>query len=194
MKTQNKVVCLVGPSGVGKTSFAKRLAKKHNFALPIVVTTRQQRSDDDGRYLYVTELTFMEMINSGYLLEWDKYSNYYYGTLTRSVEESANTVCYQGIILDLTPGGCIKVKKAMPATIIIALLPDDPSWLFRRLLSRNSQPSEEIKIRTNLLREYLNEINLLTCKKVYVGFSPDSWDKTFEAMEKIVFEIKTTCG
>ncbi|MEK7527284.1 MAG: hypothetical protein AAB537_02650 [Patescibacteria group bacterium] len=189
MKARSKVVCFVGPSGVGKTSYAKRLVEKHNFTLPTVVTTRQQRSDDDGKhYLYVTESIFIEMINSGSFLEWDRYSGHYYGTPLQSVEEMLNSGCYHGIVLDLTPDGCRKVKEKMPTTIIIALLPDDPAWLFKRLTSRNSQSPEEIQTRMNLLKSYLDDIESLICNRIYANFSPDSWDKTFEAIKQVVFE------
>lgn len=183
----NKVVCFVGPSGVGKTSYARRLVEKHNFTLPTVATTRQQRSDDNGRYLYVTNSTFTEMANRGSLLEWDMYMGCYYGTLLESVEETLNSSDHRGIALDLTPNGCRKAKETVPAAIIISLLPDDPEWLFKRLVIRNSQMLEEILTRTNLVRSYLDEIESLSCEKVYVSFSPDSWDKTFGTIEQIIF-------
>lgn len=194
MKTRGRVVCLVGPSGVGKTSYAKRLVKKYGFAMPIVITTRQRRSDDSENYQYASESTFLEMINLGFFLEWDRYSNYYYGTLARSVEEVISSEHHCGVILDLTPAGCQKVKEVIPFAVIVALLPDDPIWLFKRLIDRNSQSPEEIHMRTKLLNNYLNEVNSLTCKKVYASFSSDSWDSTFEAIENIVFESETICG
>lgn len=194
MKTQSKVVCFVGPSGVGKTSFAKRLVEKHKFALPTVVTTRRRRSDDDARYLYVGESAFLEMVNSGSFLEWDKYSDYYYGTLLRSFEELTNVGCCHNVVLDLTPAGCRKALEKIPTAILVALLPDDFSWLPQRLASRNSQSLEEIQARTSYLRNYLDEMDRLSCKRVYVSFSPDSWDKTFEEIEKIIFESNTARG
>lgn len=187
MNIRDRVVCLVGPSGVGKTSYAKRLMEKHGFALPSVVTTRQRRSDDNEHYQYVTESVFAEMVDSGFFLEWDKYSNYHYGTLLRSIEELANSRYHTGIILDLTPNGCQKVAKVISTAIVIGLLPDDPAWLFERLTSRNSQHLEEIQARTNLLKKYLDEMSSLACRKVYASFSPDSWDKTFGEIEEIIF-------
>lgn len=191
MKIRDKIVCFVGPSGVGKTSFATRLIKKHRFTMPIVATTRQRRLDDGNHYQYVSEQTFMEMISLNTFLEWDKYSNYYYGTIAKSVEDLMNMNRYQGVILDLTPIGCLKISKIIPTAIVIALLPDNPKWLFQRLMDRNSQSPEEIQTRTSLLHKYLNEISKITCERVYASFSPESWDGTFKTIEKIIFKPKT---
>jgi guanylate kinase len=127
------------------------------------------------------------MIGEGIFLEWDKYANYFYGTYLKNVEDMANSRLFKGVILDLTPKGCQQVKEIMPSSIIIALLPDDPAWLIKRLLSRGTQSEKEIRARTKLLGGYLEMINQIGfCEKVYVGFSPDSWDSTFDAIEKII--------
>lgn len=187
MRIKCRTVCLVGPSGVGKTSYARRLVNTRGFALPSVVTTRQRRSDDDGRYRYVTDPIFAKMVDSGQFLEWDKYSHYRYGTLRESVEEIINSGRFSGIILDLTPTGCQKVLEVIPKAIVIALLPDDPKWLFERLMSRGSQPRQEINARTRLLESYLAEMNRLVCKKVYARFASSSWDNTFREIETAIF-------
>lgn len=184
----DKTICFVGPSGVGKTSYIKRLVEKYNFYLPIVVTTRIKRVDDNERYQYVTESIFQEMVNLDLFLEWDKYSGYYYGTLFESVCSIPNTQKNSGIILDLTPEGCRKVLNKIPTAIILAIFPDNPCWLFDRLIMRNSQTTDEIVTRTKLLEDYLNDMRLLNSRDVFASFSPESWDKTFECIEKIVFE------
>lgn len=188
MNMNKKVICFVGPSGVGKTSYARRLVEKYNLKLPVVVTTRKQRSDDNERYLYVDESIFVEMLNSKSFLEWDMYSGYYYGTLLKSIEDIVSEKYCCGVVLDLTPDGCKKVKEIIPTAIIISLLPDDSAWLFERLIDRNSQSLDEIQTRMNFLKNYLNEMESLVCNKIYASFSPDSWDKTFEAIEKIIFK------
>ncbi|MBI3120149.1 MAG: guanylate kinase [Candidatus Kerfeldbacteria bacterium] len=191
---RGKVVCLVGPSGVGKTSYAKRLVETYSFRFPTVVTTRRARTDDGSHYEYVSEATFLTMRASGAFLEWDKYTEYYYGTLAQSVTDATASDTHAGVILDLTPVGCRAVVEAIPTCVVIALLPDDPAWLFERLKGRNSQPTEEIQARTELLGRYLEEVRDLGCATVYARFSPDSWDDTFEAIAKIALEASSTRG
>lgn len=187
MRNTYKVICLVGPSGVGKTSFAKRLVDRCGLVLSPVVTTRSRRSDDDSRYQYISEVEFLGLVGKNYFIEWDKYTDYYYGTPAHSIP-TATCEHYDapGVILDLTPTGCLKVKAVLPKAVIIALLPDDPVWLEKRLVSRNSQSPLEIETRLKLLQGYLREIERLNCERVYVSFDPSSWDTTFEVIARIV--------
>ncbi|MCL5781921.1 MAG: AAA family ATPase [Patescibacteria group bacterium] len=187
MSNVPKIVCLVGPSGVGKTSFTRRLTERYDLRLPTVVTTRKARIDDDGRYKYVTEEEFVSMIGQDYFLEWDKYMDYYYGTPMHCIPGMATCSLDRIMLLDLTPKGCLKVRTKFPDALIIALLPDDPTWLETRLIGRNSQPMSEIKARVRLLHEYLAEIERLPdCKKVFVSFSPESWDRTSEEIASLI--------
>lgn len=68
-------------------------------------------------------------------------------------------------------------------------MPDNPDWLFERLISRNSQPIEEIQKRINLVQDYIHETESIICEKVYTSFHPDSWDKTFKIIENIIFKL-----
>jgi len=186
MKTKI-VICFTGPSGIGKTSYINRLISKYDFASPITATTRQKRDDDkEGHYLYVDEALFKSMLNNGCLLEWDQYSYYFYGIIRQNFEELLSKN-FSGVVLDLTPDSCRNLIKMVPDAIIIALLPNDFSCLRRQLINRNTQTMEEIQSRLDLLNDYMDKIDSLICNRIYVGFSPESWDSCFLEIEKIIF-------
>jgi guanylate kinase len=180
-----KIVCLVGPSGVGKSSYARRLRRYLNLEQPVVVTTRSPRNDDSEQYRYVTEVIFKEMVEEGLFLEWDQYRGYFYGTLWESVKSLMESEC-NGIVLDLTPKSCIQVKLQFDEAIIIALLPDDELWLYRRLSERGTDNVREIKLRTELLSNFIKEVEELNIPTVYCEYDPTTWDKTFYKLVNII--------
>jgi len=180
-----KVVCFIGPSGVGKTSYIKRLMKNFCFFLPDVVTTRIPRTDDDQRYNYVSKEKFSAMIATGKFIEWDKYNTYYYGTLEESVHRILSLE-ENGCVFDLTPQGYRQILEKIPEAIAIALLPDDISWLKKRLIERNTDGSREIEDRTSILESYIEEVKNLGIFVVEAKYAPSSWDATFEEIVAII--------
>lgn len=128
------------------------------------------------------------MLKSGSFIEWDKYLDCYYGTLLNNFNDSLMLKSVNGFILDLTPSGCNKIKETYPSTIIIAILPNDSSWLIKRLISRDSQTREEIERRTAILKEYIAEVKKLKCHFIYANYSKSSWNETFSKIEKIIFK------
>ena len=174
------IVCFVGPSGVGKTSYARRLVQNFNFQIPSVATTRKPRQDDGSCYIYLNESEFLRMISNGKFIEWDSYNGYYYGTLKESVLTIINSQKAGGCVLDLTPNGCRQVKATISETIIIALLPDDPNWPKKRLFERGTDDVSVIEQRTKILVKFIDEVKSLDAKCVYCNYSPKSWGPTFD--------------
>ncbi len=178
-----KVVCFVGPSGVGKTSYINRLKNEFGFITPTIVTTRDPRQDDNSHYVYVNEASFRKMIKSGDFLEWDQYGDCYYGTKKESILNAENESRF---VLDLTPSGCQQVQAIISGIIIIALLPDDPSWLKKRLFERGANNKSEIEQRTKLLDDYIRRVGEMNVPIVRCKFSPASWNNTFQEIVNIV--------
>lgn len=182
----NPLVCFVGPSGVGKTSYAKRLIEGFGFQVPSIATTRKPREDDGNNYIYLDEAKFLRMISDECFIEWDRFNGYYYGTLKESVMLILNSPEAKGCVLDLTPKGCKQIKATIPGAVIIALLPDDMGWLKKRLFERGTDSAETIKQRSQILEAFIQEVENLNTQVVYCNYAPESWDPTFEKIISIL--------
>ena len=78
----NKILVIVGPSGVGKTTVAdKILSSKAEFSFVRSATTRLPRGDGkDSEYLYVSREEFARRVENGEMLEYMEYGDNLYGT------------------------------------------------------------------------------------------------------------------
>lgn len=186
MKNKNKIICIVGPSGIGKTSCINQLINKYRMRKPTLITTRDRRKDDDSDYQYLTKDEFLKMVATNQFIEWDEYADHLYGTLIKDVYEIISDGSTP--ILDLTPNGCLQIKQKETNSLIIGIIPDNLNWLEKKLRKRNCQTEEDIRKRIENLSTYLKEMDSLNCYKVYAYLSPNKWPETIRAIEKLIFE------
>lgn len=78
------VVCLVGPTGVGKSSYAQRLVDEHGYRSCRIYTTRPNRQDDRAHITCITLQTFQRIHDQGGLLECDMFQQFWYGTCLKN--------------------------------------------------------------------------------------------------------------
>src|SRR3989344_5956000 len=184
---QKTAVGLVGPSGVGATSYGRRLARHHNFQPCPVVITRPQRADDGQHVHVVTCEEFLLLRESGALLESDQYMGNWYGSSRDGFEQLCADRSVSGVFFDLTPNGARQLKVSVPWAIIIALIPDNISWLEQRIRGRATDAEEVILARTRHQPEYFRELLALGAVRVTCYGSSDTLDATFAEITKHVF-------
>ena len=65
------VVVLSSPSGAGKTTLVKKIAKENNFKISISHTTRKPRTNEENGkdYFFVSEEEFKNLISKNEFLE-----------------------------------------------------------------------------------------------------------------------------
>lgn len=142
MKPRPKVFIISGPSGVGKTTIAKRiLAEVEGIQKTVSSTTRRRRGEDESSdYRFITRKKFLKLVEEGAFLEWAQVLNNFYGTPREEVER----ILADGkdVLLCIDVQGAKQIRKKIPQAISIFILPPNLAALKRRLLKRGEASSQ----------------------------------------------------
>jgi guanylate kinase len=146
------------PSGTGKTSLLRDVLDSlvDELVLSISHTTRSPRPGEvDGRdYHFVDEDRFREMIDAGAFLEHARVFDNFYGTSQAGVE--AQLAAGQDVILEIDWQGAAQVRKVIPGSVGIFILPPSRASLEERLRSRGQDDDETIARR---MRDAVSEMS-----------------------------------
>ena len=143
---KNCLFVISGPSGVGKGTLVERLMKSDEFILSISCTTREPRDgESNGKsYFFLTEQEFMQCVERGDFLEYDKHFEHWYATPRAFVEEKLKE---KSVVLEIDVVGSLNVKKSYPEAILIMLLPPSKEELIKRLRGRGTETEKDIEKR-----------------------------------------------
>src|SRR5690606_14361694 len=156
MSKKGTLYTVSAPSGAGKTSLVAALVKKRpEICVSISHTTRSMRPGEvDGvNYHFVDHATFEQMLGEGAFLESAKVFSNFYGTSQAWVESTLA----QGrdVILEIDWQGAAQVRRQLPETISLFILPPSREALRERLTGRGQDPQEVIDAR---MAEAINEM------------------------------------
>ena len=85
------------------------------------------------------------MIQRNELAEYATYCGYYYGTPVTALQEALrNETLY---LLEIEVQGALQIKKKFPEAISIFLLPPDKKTLGQRLIKRNTNKEDDMRLR-----------------------------------------------
>lgn len=132
------------PSGAGKTSLVKALLEKMDaISVSVSHTTRARRpGEEDGvDYHFVDVPVFEKMVAEDAFLEHARVFDNYYGTSRTGIEQQL--ALGMDVILEIDWQGAWQVRKLLPATVGVFILPPSRDALLQRLRGRG-QDSEEI--------------------------------------------------
>lgn len=140
------VVMLVGPSGVGKNTVIETYSKVSKFAQRIACTTRKKRDyEKDGvHYHFLSPGEFLARVKSGEFVEWACVHKKFYGTPKSEFDKALESG--MDVIFDLDFQGAEQIKRKMPKSVTIFLLPPNLDELARRLEKRKSGETEREKL------------------------------------------------
>jgi len=145
------------PSGAGKTSLVNALVE-HSQGLQVSVshTARPIRpGEQDGiNYHFVPESTFLAMLERSEFLEHACVFGNFYGTSAVWVEERLSRGF--DIILEIDWQGAQQVKRLLPSTQAIFILPPSRQALLQRLKHRAQDDTAIIEKRMNVAIEEMS--------------------------------------
>lgn len=142
------LVCISGPSGVGKGTIVKALLEKDPMVtVSISATTREPRTGETEGidYFYKSEEEFARMIRDNELLEWAEVHGHHYGTPKAACLQMMESG--KDVILEIDVQGSLNVMKNEPDTVSIFILPPDAETLKSRLVGRGTETQKDIAIR-----------------------------------------------
>ncbi len=159
---EGKVAVISGFSGAGKGTVVKKLMAAHEeYALSVSMTTRKPREGEkDGReYHFVTNELFEDMIRRDGLLEHAGFTDCYYGTPAKFVEDSLKAG--KSVLLEIEVQGAMQIIQKLPQAVLIFVAPPDAAELEKRLVGRGTETEDKITKRlrraveeTEFIREY----------------------------------------
>lgn len=147
--TQEGLLLIIsGPSGVGKSTLIERLHRKFDFVFSVSATTRArtEKETDGVEYFFLDETTFKQWIDEGRFLEHAHvFDKYWYGTPRDAVQEQLDMG--RIVVLDIEVQGAEQVRRQMPESMGVFILPPSEDALYRRLVERKRDTPEVIERR-----------------------------------------------
>lgn len=180
----NFPIVISGPSGVGKSTIIKNLLKSNsNLWLSVSCNTRKARpGEEEGvDYFFISKEDFIKKINTDEFFEWVQVYNTYKGTPKKPLFEKLS----KGItpILELEHIGAFALKKEIPDSLLIYILPPTLEEQQKRLLGRPDphMSKEELQLREQAVE---NEISM--SKKYDVVIVNENIDETVKKIKDLI--------
>jgi guanylate kinase len=152
------VIIISGPSGSGKSTLVQKVLEMPGTMPSISCTTRGRRATEaSGKcYDFVTDADFEAMIARGEFLEYARvFGRHSYGTPKKWLEESRKSGL--DLVLEIDVQGASQVKRLLPESVAIFILPPSREELERRLRSRGQNSDDDIARRLEKARDEIAE-------------------------------------
>ena len=158
LKKDGIIVILSSPSGAGKTTLVKKIAKENSFKISISHTTRKPRSNEKNGedYYFVSEGEFTDLIKKEEFLEYAKvFENLYGSSKSKVIENLKNG---KNVIFDIDWQGTEQIKKKKLSFKLISffILPPSKTELFNRLKNRDMKDKNIVEKRMKQFNEDIN--------------------------------------
>jgi guanylate kinase len=161
VKRKGIPIVVSAASGTGKTSLCLQLLSTlSNVTRSVSYTTRPPRGEEvSGRdYHFVDDIEFTRMVEAGEFIEWAQVFGHRYGTALRTVEEQIAEGL--DVLLDIDVQGGKNMRRVLPQSLLIFLLPPSMPELRRRLVNRATESPDAIERRLAAARAEIRECHI----------------------------------
>ena len=152
---------LSSPSGTGKTTLAKKIAKSNtNFSISISHTTRKPRPNEiNGKdYYFVSMEEFEDLIKKENFFEYANIFDNRYGTSKKPVLELLSRG--KDVLFDIDWQGTKQLSENKDLSLVtFFILPPNRKILKERLLNRHERQEEIVEKRMNKFSEEVSHWN-----------------------------------
>lgn len=156
-----KILILMGISCAGKDTLKNILMKEYGYQIPIQVTTRKPRDEEEkrkGLYEFMFQDEFQKCIKNGEFAEWVNYAGDFYAIRKHSLMNMKGKIC---IILE--GNGANQIKTLFPKnTFCVLIHPVNIPFAMKRAIERGDN-DESISKRFNpdLIKKEISEMYLM---------------------------------
>lgn len=147
-QSRGALLVLSGPSGVGKTTIARKLREVPGIVRVMTTTTRARRPQEvDGRdYRFLARAEFEAAIGRGEFLEHAEIGGNLYGSPKAAIEKEIEAG--RLVLVDIDPQGARSVRAAGLPAFFVFVEPPSMEELRKRLEGRRSgEDLEEVRRR-----------------------------------------------
>ncbi len=188
--TRGQLLIVSAPSGAGKTSLIKALMEQdQRVEVSVSHTTRPQRPGEvEGvNYFFISTETFHEMREAGAFFESAEVFGHFYGTSLTQLEARLSDGA--DVILEIDWQGAQQVRKLLPDSAWLFILPPSLKALKARLQARGQDAEDTIEIRMRAARDEMSHWD----EADYLIIN-DQFDSALEALQALVRSLRLRTG
>ena len=188
--TRGQLLIVSAPSGAGKTSLIKALMEQdQRVEVSVSHTTRPQRPGEvEGvNYFFISTETFHEMREAGAFFEFAEVFGHFYGTSLTQLEARLSDGA--DVILEIDWQGAQQVRKLLPDSAWLFILPPSLEALKSRLQARGQDAEDTIDLRMRAARDEMSHWD----EADYLIIN-DQFDVALDALQALVRSLRLRTG